>query len=244
MRKFVLTLAFTMLATASITSAAFGQTVPGPVEPQKVPAAYTHAYIPAGFDSNDDVEVVLEGMFSSSCWRPADIQVAVDHDQRKVFVGPAAYMYPQRLCAQMIMPFDRVVSLGMLKAGVYELVQATDGAVLGKIPVSAAVTDAPDDFTYAPISQAFFKAGTGSGELMIVGNFPNNCMSLDEVRVGVQKDVVVVQPIAKVEKRRDCKDGSFPFNSSTIVNFIPNGRYLMHVRSANAKSINTLIDVL
>lgn len=232
-----------MAAGTLVASNANAQTAPLPSEPTKVPAAYEKAYIPVGFDSNDQVEVTLEGRFSSSCWRPADIQVAVDHDKKEAYIGPAAYKYPQLLCAQMVLPFDRTVNLGLLQKGDYKLIQATDGKVLGTIPVKQATTDAPDDYLYAPVSQAYFKGGVGGGRLTIAGNYPNNCMMVDQVKIDVQPDVIVVQPIAKIEKRRDCKDGSFPFTNTTMLNFMKSGHYLLHVRSMNSKSINNLVDV-
>lgn len=213
-----------------------------PEQPQRVPAVYEKAYIPQGYDNNDIVEVVLEGMFSSACWRPADIKVEVDHDRRKVLVGPAAYQYPG-LCAQMVMRFDRVVPIGVLRSGVYDLVQATDGRKLGEIPVAVATTEEPDDYLYAPVEQAFFRDQGRSGQLIIAGHFPNDCWILDEVRVRVGDDVIVVQPIAKIERRRTCQEGSYPFHNISMIDFVQKGRYLLHVRSANAKSVNSMVEM-
>ncbi len=232
------------VAITAIAGAAFGQTVP-PImtEPTKIPAAYQTSYIPGGFDSNDSVEVVLEGRFSSSCWRPAEISFSVDQDKKEILVGPAAYLYPARLCAQLILPFDRVVSFGVLKPGTYKLIQATDGADLGEIPVQAAQTERPDDFMYAPVSQAFFKKRGADGDVTLAGNFPNSCMQMDEVKVTLEPKVIVLQPIAKIDKRLGCHDGHYPFQVKTKIPNIPAGRYLLHVRSMNAKSINSLVDM-
>lgn len=212
-------------------------------QPTKIGAVYDRAYIPGGFDSNDSVEVVLEGSFSSSCWRPAETNYKVDQDRMEIFVGPAAYLYPGRLCAQLVLPFDRVVNFGILKAGVYTLIQATNGAVLGEIPVRPAMTNRPDDFMYAPVAQAFFTKNGPHGEVLLGGNFPSSCMVTDEVRVTVEPKVIVLQPIIKLEKRLHCQDGSFPFQMNVIIPDIPQGRYLLHIRSMNAKSINSLIDM-
>ncbi len=233
------------VALSAFAGAAFGQATTPPImaEPTKIPAAYQTSYIPGGFDSNDSVEVVLEGRFSSSCWRPAEVEVAVDHDKKEIYVGPAAYLYPARLCAQMILPFDRVVSFGLLKPGAYKLIQATDGAELGSIPVAQSQTERPDDFLYAPVSQAFFKERSTYSEVTIAGSFPSSCMMMDEVKVTIEPKVIVIQPIAKIEERLGCTDGSFPFQQKTKIEGIPSGRYLLHVRSMNAKAINSLVDV-
>lgn len=238
-------LAGAFVALSTFAGVALGQTTPPPIiaEPTKIPAAYNTSYIPGGFDSNDSVEVVLEGRFSSSCWRPAEVEVSVDHDKKEIYVGPAAYLYPARLCATMVLPFDRVVSFGILKPGAYRLIQATDGAELGSIPVAPAQTERPDDYLYAPVSQAFFKERSTYSEVTIAGSFPSSCMMMDEVKVTLEPKVIVIQPIAKIEKRLGCKDGSFPFQQKTKIEGIPTGRYLLHVRSMNAKAINSLVDV-
>lgn len=211
-------------------------------EPVKVPAFYNKIYVPAGFDSNDQVEIVGEGLFRNSCYRPAETSIEVDHDRKIIKVGPAAYEY-SGLCLQVVLPFDRVMNVGMLKPGTYEIVQAIDEAKLGKINIAKAQVNGPDDFLYAPISQAFFRQRGLMGEIFITGEFPNSCMQLDEVRISVEKETIVVQPIAKLEDTGDCKSGSFPFSKLVEVKFLKQGRYLLHVRSMNAKSVNALVDM-
>lgn len=135
------------------------------------------------------------------------------------------------------------MSFGVLKPGTYKLIQATDGADLGEIPVQAAQSERPDDFMYAPVSQAFFKKRGADGDVTLAGNFPNSCMQMDEVKVTLEPKVIVLQPIAKIDKRLGCHDGHYPFQVKTKIPNIPAGRYLLHVRSMNAKSINSLVDM-
>lgn len=211
-------------------------------EPVKVPATYNKLYVPNGFDSNDHVQVVGEGLFRNSCYRPADTKVKVDQDRRQIFVGPAAYEY-SGFCLQVVLPFDRVLDIGILKPGAYEFVQISDGAKLGSIQVRKATSDMADDYIYAPISQAFFRQKGLKSEIYLTGDFPNSCMALDEVRVDVQKDVIVVLPIAKYGSNVDCQDGKFHFEKMVQVDLIKPGRYLLHVRSMNSNAVNTLVDV-
>ena len=211
-------------------------------QPTSVPATFNTVYVPSGFDSNDNVQIVGEGMFRNTCYRPAPTWVGVDHAKREVRVGPVAYEY-SGLCLQLILPFDRVLDVGILQPGKYDVVQATDGQKLGEIPVRKATSLMPDDHLYAPINQAFFRQKGLSGEVMLSGEFLTDCMVLEEVKVTVEPRVIVLQPIARIIERNGCLRGRFPFNRLVNIDLLASGRYLLHVRSMNAKAVNTLVQV-
>ena len=153
--------------------------------PVKVGAIYNHIYAPGGFDSNDHVQVVGEGLFRNTCYRPAETQVKVDEANHRIWVGPAAYEY-SGFCLQVILPFNRVIDVGILSPGAWEIVQGPQADKLGAITIRKAITDSPDDFLYAPISQAFFQQKAASAEVLIAGEFPNSCMTLDDVKVTIE----------------------------------------------------------
>jgi hypothetical protein len=216
--------------------------VAGFASPSKVPAMYDKVYVPQGFDSNDHIQIVGEGVFRNSCYRPADTEVRIDRPEGRIFVGPAAYEY-NGFCLQVLLPFDRVIEVGILPAGDWEVVQSSDNSSLGKLHVKRATTESPDDYLYAPISQAFFRQKGQVSEIFVTGEFSNSCFKLDDVKVSVQKDVIVVQPIASLDNLQSCATGKFAFSKIIQVDLIPPGRYLLHVRSMNSKAINTLVDV-
>lgn len=211
-------------------------------EPALKPATFNAMYAPSGFDSNDNVQFVGEGMFRNSCYRPAPASVKVDVAAMTITVGPAAYEY-SGFCLQVILPFERVIDVGILKPGVYTVVQTPGASVLGTIKVVEAKTLNPDDFLYAPISQAFYRQRGLSSEVLLSGDFMTNCMSIDHVKVAIEEKAIVLQPIVKLEDRNDCLRGKFPFNKVVRIDLAPKGRYLLHVRSMNGKAVNTLVDV-
>lgn len=211
-------------------------------DPVKVPAFYDTVYVPAGFDSNDHIQIVGEGLFRNSCYRPAETEVNVDLNNKRILIGPAAYEY-SGFCLQMILPFDRVIDVGILPEGNYEIVQAIDKTKLGVIPVRKSFTSNPDDYLYAPISQAFFRQKGAVAEIYLTGSFSNSCMTLKEVKVSVEPKVIVVQPIAEMNEGTNCQTGSYSFEKMTRVELVPAGRYLLHIRSMNSKAVNTLVDV-
>jgi hypothetical protein len=141
------------------------------------------------------------------------------------------------------LPFDRVIDIGIVPPGNYDIYQVGDEKKLGMLPVKEATTDSPDDFLYAPISQAFVDEKDEKSELILKGEFPTDCMSIDNIKIGWQNEVVVVQPIVELEKREGCAMGYFPWTKRIPIAASKQGRYLLHVRSMNAKAVNNLVDV-
>ncbi len=211
-------------------------------DPVKVAAYFENMYIPGGYDSNDLIQIVGEGKFHNSCFRHAETNVRIDEDQQKIYLGPVAYSYPG-ICLMVILPYQKTIDVGILKAGKWEIVQDTNKKVVGEISVRSALTKSADDYLYAPISQAYFYQVDGFRNVMLTGEFSNSCMQLDQVKFSTEPNVIAVQPIAKMEQRSDCQDGKFPFKKNVTLNSISAGRYLLHVRSLNGNAINSLIDV-
>ena len=221
---------------------AVGASASASILPGKVEATFNKVYVPGGFDSNDNVQIVGEGMFKNTCYRHAETTVRVEEASHTIYLGPVAYEYAG-LCLQVILPFERVVDVGILTPGTWKIVQGDGTQKLGEVSIRTALTDSPDEYLYAPISQAFFQQKGAVSQIFLTGDFPNECMSMDDVKVTLEKDVIVIQPIAKMETRSSCKDGKFPFAKSVSVDLIPAGRYLLHVRSMNGHAVNSLVDV-
>lgn len=213
-------------------------------DPVIVESGYHTSYIPDGFDNNDHVQMVGEGIYSNTCFRPAAYDIDVNHSEKKVFVTPKAYKY-DGMCLMMLVPYSQTIDLGILKAGRYEVVQkeANTSSKLGDLAIRVAANSSADDYLYAPISQAFFQQQHGKSKLILTGEFSNTCWRYLETRVDVQKNVIVVQPVSEMEEGVACLDKVVPFKKEVQVQNIPKGRYLLHIRSTNAKAVNNLIDI-
>lgn len=210
--------------------------------PGRVGVNFNRVYVPEGFDSNDNVQFVGEGLFANSCYRPAQTKVTVDDTTKTITVSPAAYEY-EGLCLQVILPFDRVVDVGILKGGDYTILRANSNEELGELHVNQATTRSADDFLYAPVEQAYLHQKNGKKTIYLTGQFPMDCMKLQEVKATINKDVIVLQPIAAMNEGASCKQGQFPFEASVDVSTASKGRYLIHVRSMNGKAVNSLVDI-
>ncbi len=84
------------------------------------PAIFQKIYVPSGFDSNDHVQIVGEGMFRNTCYRPAPSSVRVVEATKTIYIGPIAYEYAG-LCLQVVLPFERTIDVGILKAGLWKI---------------------------------------------------------------------------------------------------------------------------
>jgi hypothetical protein len=217
---------------------AFG--TPALASPQKISVDFESIYVPGGFDSNDHVQIVGEGRFESTCYKPAETDASIDTSKHEIHLSPVAYKYPG-LCLQVILPFERVIDIGILSAGTYSIF--SNGKKLGEIQIKKATTQSADDFLYAPVSQAFFRQKGLLSEVLLAGEFPNDCFKIDDVKVTFEPKVIVLQPLAKLEHPSACREGRFPFYHVVPIYLAPVGRYLLHVRSMNGKAINSLIEV-
>ena len=211
-------------------------------QPKQVPIGFEKLYVANGFDDNDNVQLVGEGYFPDSCYRSADVKATVDHVKKIVRVKTTAFLY-EGICLTVILPFDRVVDLGILNAGIYKVVRDIDSVEIGRVGIKASLTKDADDYLYAPVSQAFFLARDHSNKVSLTGDFPSSCMRLKEVRHIVQPDVLVIQPIAEIDPKVKCAHGKFHFETTLEIGEMKSGRYLLHVRSMNGKAINSLVDV-
>ncbi len=198
-------------------------------------------YIPDGFDDNDNVQLVAEGYFPNSCYRPAPSNRSIDLKKKEITLSPMAFKY-DGVCLMVILPFEISFQLGPLKKGAYSIKQP-DGTLLGTLNVGRSTKSEPDDFLYAPISQAFLSETTASSSVHLTGDFPLSCMRMKEVRYQIQSDVILIQPIAEVDSSLTCVSGSYAFSAQVNLGTVKTGKYLLHVRSMNGKSVNNLVSV-
>lgn len=234
---FATTLAFFCLFSYS-ASADFSQ-------PKNIESEFGALYVPDGFDTNDNVQIVGEGLFPNLCFRPGTVKTSIDHTKKIVTLTPLAFQYSGP-CLQVLLPWDRVIDLGVLHAGDYMIVQknqSTDNRLLGLLKIPAAKTQSADDYLYAPISQAYYEFKEGKHTLKLSGEFSNDCTKLTNISIKPQTKVIVIQPISEMDTNAACKTGKHLFEKTVELPKLEAGRYLIHVRSLNGKSVNNLIDV-
>lgn len=210
--------------------------------PQLKISSIDTSYIPNGFDSNDQVQIVVEGTYRDTCSKPAGTRFTVNPAAKVINVSAFEYRYSGP-CLDVMVPHDEVINLGILQPGRYQVIQSGSRSV-ASLNVNLAASSSPDDFLYAPISQAYLKNANGRMALSVSGVFTNSCMKIQKIVSSVYGNVVTVQPVALLlPTATHCVIGRFPFEETVFLKPVRSGRYLLHVRSLNGKSINNLFDL-
>lgn len=229
-----------VLSLTTILGTSMNQVIAG--NPAEVPASVHTTYVPEGFDTNDRVQIVAEGTFANACYRPGAVIATVDADKKVISLDASAY-YWDGVCAQVLVNWHQVVDLGNVELGAYKIVQKGTDDRMGSLNVKLATNSGPDDYLYAPVSQAFYQSKDGKHTLTVTGEFTNDCMTLVDVVTHVQSNVITVQPIAEKSDSTTCNEGKFSFKRETNLGQIQDGRYLIHVRSLNGQAVNTLVNI-
>ncbi len=206
-------------------------------------------YVPVGFDSNDNAQVVFEAQFENSCYRPGVTEYSVDYSTNSILIQNKAQKYDSDFCLMVILEYKKEVNLGVLNKGTYNVLFADSSGgfqSLGAINVNEASTTSADDFLYAPIKSAqYIKTDPKkNGYVELKGVFTNSCMVMDNVKVSRPSvGVVQVLPIAKMLNKSDCrvlKENPVPFTQKVNLADFGKGRVLIHVRSLNGQAINLI----
>jgi hypothetical protein len=209
-------------------------------DPVVVPVSYKNLYVPNGFDSNDSVQLVADGVFPSACYKIAPPRVWVEDKRRVISIEPRAYMYSGE-CAQVLIPFQQTIEVGIVSnPGRYDITDG-EGKIIGNIDIKPATTSLEDDYLYAPIHRATVDKTNGSYKLTLKIEFSQSCMKMKDVLVTKDSNVIVVQPIAELVSGA-CKIGYFPVTKVVDLGVLDkNKRYLIHVRSSGSQALNQLI---
>lgn len=212
--------------------------------PNTVNIALKKAFIPSGFDDNDRSQIAVEGLFPNTCYRVGPHAIKVDEAYKTVTIQQQAYLYGG-MCLQMFVPFTQVIDLGLLSDGKYKILDAESGASLGSLDVAKSKNLGPDDFLYAPITDAYvtFQPSVKTNTLVLTGNFGDRCSDFEEIKVLYQDQVVVVQPVVKRTTENPCTPQPTRFLKTVELKQGVQGIHLLHVRSLNGQAINKMVDL-
>jgi hypothetical protein len=219
--------------------------------PRLVTAPIDRVFVPLGFDSNDNVEVVLHGHFPNTCYKLGPALYTVDEATKTIEIDASSYQYNGG-CAQMLVPFIQSVSVGLLNQGSYTItVKNRPDARTATLPVTEAVTSQPDDYLYAPVATVGLVSTLGIKKgIRVEGEFPmlfDGCMVLKEVKLSVTPDdVIIVLPIAEIVYGQVCNQASYTRKFSAVTE-LPGEllvtEYLIHVRVISGEALNKFVVV-
>lgn len=221
--------------TAVITAALIGGAPTRPV-------LFDEVYTPASYDSNDNVEIMVETTFSDTCWQVADTPVSIDAESKTIHINALAVQTGE-FCQPMLRPVQKLIRLGKLPPGTYAIVQGEDQEVIGGIRITRATSETVDDQPYAPVSEVRFQSALMGSGILVTGHFPESCLELEEVPISIEERAIVIRPIVTRRLGVTCEPGSFPFRALTYLDYVKEGRYLLQVRSMNGEAVNRIVEI-
>lgn len=219
--------------------------------PVTVTAPVDRVFVPLGFDSNDNVELVLHGHFPSTCYKVGPVEATIDTEVRQISVTSWAYEYQSSICAQARVSFTQTVKLGYVVPGNYTIkVIDRPDATAAALAVTETRSPNPDEYLYAPVATTSLdKTTDGSYTLTISGDYPYmfvGCMVLREIKTYMSPgNTLVVLPVAELTDGADCaaQGVTKKFVGTKVIGALTEGDYLLHVRVLEGNSLNRFVEV-
>lgn len=210
--------------------------------PVEMNAPVTHVFAPKGFDSNDNVEIMVSGYLPNVCYKIASATPKVIGQNIYIEVKMFDYQAERKVCAQMVVPYLMQVPVGILDRGEYKIniVNNTSSTIgLKSINISEAYAGAVDEHVYAAVD--VIEDDEDSRIVKLKGTNPSDCFELDRIEtVSNGKDTFSILPILK-QVKTECVDKKTPFEYDYRVPYdLETEGVLLHVRSMNGKSVNLL----
>ena len=209
--------------------------------PVEIMTPVDHIYSPKGFDSNDNVEVIIEGYLPNLCHKSPTSVVKVVGSKIEIKVTALRYDASNPFCPEAIVPFVETVNVGLLDKGNYDIV--VNGKSIyqkdGAIEVAEATSNSVDEHVYANVDSVMKESG--SREVELRGYTVSDCFVLDEINVVDNgKDVYSVLP--KMKQISDfCPQKMVPFSyKMEVPSKLKRDKVLLHVRGMNGNSVNSL----
>ena len=220
-------------------------------EPKEVPAPVERVFVPTGFDSNDNIEVVIYGKFPNSCYKVGHANYSIDILKNEIEISLTAYEYKSGFCIQLITPYLESVKIGVLPVGEYNI-KIKDTEFEDTLMVAQSMVSSPDSFLYANISDVKLLNSqqhlvAGKQEIELEGEYPytfHGCAVMERIEViQIREDILEVLPIIKIINEGPlCKRESNFFKKRAQVDRDLIGTSLLHVRSASGSSLNRVVE--
>ena len=202
-----------------------------------------HVYSPAGFDSNDNSEVVITGFLPNLCYKAPKANVAINNGKISVEVK-ALRTATLGFCAQVIVPYIEYINIGVLNKGNYPITvnEKTHWEKKSNLFVSDAINNTIDDVIYANVEEVV-KAEVGSRKIALKGSNPSDCFELKEIKIldnGV--DTYSVLPVMK-QVSTICPKKPTPFSYEfEVPEKLDADKVLLHVRVMDGRSVNAFFN--
>tara|TARA_Y100000768_G_scaffold330762_1_gene269684 strand:+ start:20229 stop:20891 length:663 start_codon:yes stop_codon:yes gene_type:complete len=198
-------------------------------------------YVPRGFDANDSAEIVIAGWLPDLCHKSPRASITVNGDTVRVKMRSLLNQGENLICADMVVPFTKNISLGVLPSGKYKILvnKGTRYEKVSEITIQKENSFEKDDFVYANVE--YVEKHPEKKEIVLKGHNPSDCYKLKNIKfISNTKNTYSVLPIMeKIREFCPLKMQPFSYKAELPENIIDE-RVLLHVRAMDGNSINTI----
>src|SRR3989338_3709700 len=195
-----------------------------------------HVFVPQGFDSNDNSEVVVTGWYPNPCYEWS--RVILDKTAEGVEISLKAFVKQglDRVCIDMAVPYMESVKLGSLQEGKSRLFV---GALNTEMVVAKSDSASIDDHLYGQVRRVRADEKT----LVLEIENPSSCIELDHIEsIFNGKDTCSILPIMRQITKACPRDPrTFEYRFTIPEECLQGDKVLFHVRSLEGKAVNFLL---
>ncbi|MDA0712781.1 MAG: hypothetical protein O2897_02205 [bacterium] len=202
----------------------------------------TRIFVPNGFDTNDQSEVLLSGWLPTPCFMKPEAEVQVDG--RNININLKSHAKSGGVCITMAYPFLVKANLGRLGQGQYRINVNEQSSADPKatIRINPTTSNSIDDFIYAHVDDVHVDPTNDT--VVLTGYNPSDCVTLDLIHyTSNESDTIAILPIMK-KVQQSCEKKLVPFRYTFgMPRVLPEDakEFLLHVRSLEGSSVNKLV---
>lgn len=199
-----------------------------------------HVYSPAGFDSNDNSEIVITGYLPNLCYKAPSSSVEIKNGKINVSVKAMRRIEGFSYCPNVIIPYFDFINLGVLDKGKYQVVvnEKSQWEKKSILQIAEARSNSMDEEIYANVEEVVKEEG--SRKVLLKGYNPSDCFELKEIIIKDNEiDTYSILPKMK-QIRAHCPKKMVPFVYEVEVpEKLEADRVLLHVRVMDGRSVNS-----
>jgi hypothetical protein len=199
-----------------------------------------HVFSPAGFDSNDNAEIVVTGFLPNLCYKVPKSTVEVKDGKVNVSVKATKNQMGLGFCADVIVPYIEFINIGVLDKGKYQIAvnEKSNWEKKSNITINEASSGSIGETIYANVDTVS-PGEEGTRKVFLKGYNPSDCFELKEIVVldnGI--DTYSILPKMK-QVKQFCPKKMIPFTYEVEVpEKLDAERVLLHVRVMDGRSVN------
>lgn len=203
-----------------------------------------HVFTPAGFDSNDNTEIVVTGYLPNLCYKAPKSSIAFENGKILVSVKANKSQLGMGFCADVIVPYIEYVNIGILEKGKYQIAinEKSRWEKKSNLSIAEASSNSIDDVVYANVSEVV-REDEGSRKVLLKGYNPSDCFELKEIAI-VDNGIDTYSVLPKMKQvKAFCPKKMIPFTYEfDVPSKLDAEKVLLHVRVMDGRSVNAFFN--